>query len=127
MKKESLRVLGIEVSRDFSAKELLIMSDEELLDPIFASKISALREFCEEFHEISLEDFPPIKSSTEAVVILAPHLRHLDHEECWIVLLNRANKVLSKFKVSSGTVCSCPIDVARITIRADVRSLVRLT
>lgn len=115
MKKESLNVLGIEVSRDFSAKELLIMSNEELIDPQFASKLSALREFCEEFYEISLEDFPPIKSSTEAVAVLAPHLRHLDHEECWIVLLNRANKVLSKFKVSSGTVCSCPIDVARIT------------
>lgn len=121
MKKESLKVLGIEVSRDFSAKELLLMSDEELMAPMLASKISALREFCEEFYEISLEDLPPIRASTEAVVVLAPHLRYLDHEECWVLLINRANKMLSKFMVSSGTVSSCLMDVARITKMAIIK------
>ena len=114
MKKESLKVLGIEVSRDLSAKELLKLSNEELLEPQVAYKVSALREFCEEFCETSLDEFPPIQSSTDAVVVLAPHLRYLDHEECWVVLLNRANKILSKIKMSSGTVSSCQIDVARI-------------
>lgn len=114
MRKESLKVLGIEVSRDLPAKELFRLSNEELMDPQVAYKVSVLREFCEEFYETSLEDLPPIQSPTEAVAVLSPHLRYLDHEECWVVLLNRANKILSKHRMSSGTVSACQIDVARI-------------
>ncbi len=94
MRKESLKVLGIEVSRDLPAKELLRLSNEELMDPQVAYKVSVLRELCEEFYETSLEDLTPIQSPTEAVSVLSPHLRYLDHEECWVVLLNRANKIL---------------------------------
>lgn len=49
MKKESLKVLGIEVSRDFSVMELLKLSSEELMEPQVSDKVSALREFCQEF------------------------------------------------------------------------------
>ncbi len=62
MRKESLKVLGIEVSRDLPAKELFRLSNEELMDPQVAYKVSVLRELCEEFYETSLEDLTQIQS-----------------------------------------------------------------
>lgn len=120
MRKESLRVLGIEVSRDFSVKELLNLSCEELMDPHLVSKVSVIRELCEEFCAATADEEPSIRDSADAVGVLAPHLKYLDHEECWVLFLNRANKILMKLMMSSGTVSSCQIDVARITKMAIV-------
>lgn len=115
MKKESLKVLGIEVSRDFSVMELLKLSSEELMEPQVSYKVSALREFCQEFCESSLDNPTTVQSSKDAVGVLAPHLKFLDHEECWVLLLNSANNVLSSIRISTGTVRTCPIDAARIS------------
>lgn len=120
MKKESLKVLGIEVSRDFSVMELLKLSSEELMDPQVSYKVSALREFCQEFCESSLDNPTMVQSSKDAVGVLAPHLKFLDHEECWVLLLNSANNVLSSIRISTGTVRTCPIDAARISKAAIV-------
>lgn len=114
MKKESLKVLGIEVSRDFSVMELLKLSSEELMEPQVSYKVSALREFCREFCESSPDNPTTVQSSKDAVRVLTPHLKVLDHEECW-VLLNSANNVLSSIRISTGTVRTCPIDAARIS------------
>lgn len=111
MKKESLKVLGIEVSRDFSVMELLKLSSEELMEPQVSYKVSALRGFCES----SLDNPTTVQSSKDAVGVLAPHLKFLDHEECWVLLLNSANNVLSSIRISTGTVRTCPIDAARIS------------
>lgn len=115
MKKESLKVLGIEVSRDFSVMELLKLSSEELMEPQVSYKVSALREFCREFCESTLGNPTTVQSSKDAVGVLAPHLKFLDHEECWVLLLNCANNVLSNIRISTGTVRTCPIDAARIS------------
>lgn len=115
MKKESLKVLGIEVSRDFSVMELLKLSSEELMEPKVSYKVSALREFCREFCESTLGNPTTVQSSKDAVGVLAPHLKFLDHEECWVLLLNSANNVLSSIRISTGTVRTCPIDAARIS------------
>lgn len=45
---------------------------------------------------------PFIKSSKQAFEILATSLSDIPHEEFWILVLNRANKVTGKYKVSSG-------------------------
>ena len=115
MKKESLRVLGIEVSRDFSVMELLKLSSEELMEHQVLYKVSALKEFCQEYCESSLDNPTTIMSSKDAVKVLTPHLKFLDHEECWVLLLNSANNVLSRVHISTGTVKTCPIDAARIS------------
>lgn len=101
MKKESLKVLGIEVSRDFSVMELLKLSSEELMEPQVSYKVSALREFCQEFCESSLDNPTTVQSSKDSVGVLAPHLKFLDHEECWVLLLNSANNVLTTRSVNS--------------------------
>jgi len=43
-----------------------------------------------------------ISSSKDAYELLASSLSDLQHEEFWIMLLNRAHKVIGKFVVSSG-------------------------
>ena len=91
MKRESLNALGIEVSGDITAWELFRKTREELLTQNTADKISALRELCEEFCEYnSQKDIETVRNSRDAARAMAHHLKCLDHEECWVILLDRA-------------------------------------
>ena len=51
-----------------------------------------------------------IKSSADAHEILKPCLMDLRVEEFWIVYLNRANKVISKERISSGGISGTVVD-----------------
>jgi len=53
---------------------------------------------------------PQILSSKDGYNCIAPILMDLDHEEFWIILLNRANKVISKEQISSGGVSGTVVD-----------------
>lgn len=46
--------------------------------------------------------------------LMIPVMRHLDHEECWAVFLNRRNNVLSKKMICSGSIENTIIDTKRI-------------
>ncbi len=48
--------------------------------------------------------------------LMAPGMRGLDHEECWVIFLNRANYILSKERLSYGGMSSTVIDI-RIILR----------
>ena len=54
---------------------------------------------------------PKITSSEDAFLILHPILADLGHEEIWMLLLNRANKVIEKKKISTGGVSASVMDV----------------
>ena len=56
----------------------------------------------------------PIKASAQAAGYLREHLRNLDHEESWILLLNSANLPLAKKMITVGTIKSTQIDHRRI-------------
>lgn len=45
---------------------------------------------------------PQIKSSHDAFVLLGKHLQDKEHEEFWLLLLSRSNKVLKEVRVSVG-------------------------
>ena len=47
---------------------------------------------------------PRIKCSADAYEVLKPYLTDLQHEEFWVILLNRANDVMKCERVSSGGV-----------------------
>ena len=47
-----------------------------------------------------------ILSSSDAARVIAPLLRDLQHEECWVIYLNRANRVIAKERHSSGGVAA---------------------
>ncbi len=57
-----------------------------------------------------------VKSSQEVFQLLAPIMMDLHHEEFWIVMLNRANRILGKVQISSGGVSGTVVD-AKIVFR----------
>ncbi len=57
---------------------------------------------------------PQITSSESVYQIFHPILADLKHEEVWVLLLNRANKVLKKIQVSKGGVTGTVVDIRMI-------------
>ncbi len=55
-----------------------------------------------------------IRESAEAYRLMSSELTDLLHEEFWIVLLNRANRVIQKVKISSGGVSGTVVDTKLI-------------
>lgn len=53
---------------------------------------------------------PRITSSGDAFEIIKPDLLDLMHEEFWVIILNRANFVLKKIKISSGGIAGTVAD-----------------
>ncbi len=57
--------------------------------------------------------------SPEAVYeIMIPVLKNLDHEECWVLFLNRANFLLGREMICSGSLESTLVDTGKILRRA---------
>ncbi len=59
-----------------------------------------------------------ITSSKDAAGIIQPHLQNLDHEECWVIYLNRSNRLISKERISIGGVSSTIIDIKLVIKKA---------
>ena len=60
-----------------------------------------------------LEEVPlytQIKGSKDAYNVIAPVLNDLPHEEFWVLMLNRANKVINRVKISQGGVSGTVVD-----------------
>lgn len=57
---------------------------------------------------------PSIRSSQDAFKILASLVMDLPHEEFWILILNRANKVLRTVQISSGGLAGTVVDTKKI-------------
>lgn len=55
-----------------------------------------------------------ITQSRDVFEILYPHLADLNHEEFWVIFLNRSNIVISKKKISSGGISGTVADVKMI-------------
>ncbi|MFA7116362.1 MAG: DNA repair protein RadC [Bacteroidales bacterium] len=69
-----------------------------------------------------LEDKPLVNSSTNVYKIMASHISDLKYEECWILILNRANKLIEKYKVSMGGISSTIVD-NRLIIKKAIDNL----
>ncbi len=63
-----------------------------------------------------------ISQSSDAADYFRPFLEDLNHEEFWILLLNRSNKVIDKLMVSQGGVSGTVIDV-KIIMKTAVEKL----
>lgn len=60
--------------------------------------------------ESAREEHIRISSPLAAARILLPHIRDLDHEECWVLFLTRANGLIGKERLSVGSCDSTLID-----------------
>lgn len=59
---------------------------------------------------------PQVYSSVTAAAIVIPLLKDLHHEECWVLYLNKSNKLLGKERISKGGLDTTVVDV-RIIIK----------
>ncbi len=82
------------------------------------SRLSALFTLFGRFCSAPFTGMPVIGSSADAVAIIAPRLRSLAYEECWIMLLNRANRLVATERMSIGGVHSTTIDIKMILKKA---------
>ena len=59
-----------------------------------------------------------ISSAKDVFKIMQPVMKNLDHEECWVLYLNKANKFIAKEMISSGGLDSTIIDNRSIIRKA---------
>jgi len=79
-----------------------------------AIRIAAALELGRRRQLAALPARPIIRSSAEAYRLAAPLLMDLPHEEFWVLLLNRANRVLAKLQLSEGGLASTAVDPKKI-------------
>jgi len=81
------------------------------IGPVRAVTLMAVFELYRRFLTCESRDLPKIQSSAYAAGIIGPMLRDLTHEECWVMYLNRANKLISKERLSIGGISATVVDV----------------
>ena len=92
------------------------IGDAKAISIVAALELGRRRKLQENFRR------PKITSSSDVFNIMQPILGDLPHEEFWVLLLNRSNKVITKFKISQGGVSGTVIDV-RIILKPAIENL----
>ena len=65
-------------------------------------------------HQCPASERPAISSPADAANLLEPFIANLDHEELWIVLLNRRNAVIQLVRLYQGSVNSSQIRIGEV-------------
>lgn len=83
-----------------------------------AITISAALELGRRYSNEQPAEQESIRSSAQAAAVFSPMLSAITHEEFWVLLLNRSNKPITKFKVGLGGVHQTPVDCRLILKQA---------
>lgn len=70
------------------------------------------------FEEASVIDKRSVTSPELVYQLMLPALKNLDHEECWVLYLNRASFMIGKEMITSGSLESTLLDTGRILKKA---------
>ena len=81
------------------------------IGPAKAVNIMAALELGRRRKSADLNDDQKIKSSNEVYTIFHALLSDLNHEEFWIIYLNRSNRIISRLKISQGGISGTITDV----------------
>ena len=84
------------------------------IGPARAVAITAALELGRRFMAEESDRATVITGPEDVVRFMLPLLKGLDHEECWAIYLNRANRVTGRERLTSGTVDGTLIDTKRI-------------
>lgn len=87
-----------------------------------AVAISAALELGKRRRLLLPKELESIKSSTSVAEEFYPIMSDLTHEEFWVLLLNKANKQIGKYKISSGGISSTIVD-SRIILKYAIENL----
>ena len=126
MNKETFRKLGIILNENIPTQELLaedFNGEYYGLTKRQTEKIRALRDIVTEYNRTLPSKGRLSISEPKAVAeVLRPVYRGLKHEECWVLFLNRANKIIKKEMLFKGGADSTIFDVKTIVRKALVYS-----
>lgn len=64
--------------------------------------------------EKAVVDKIPLTGADEVYEMMLPVLKHLDHEECWILYLNKGNYLMAREKVASGGPGTTSVDTTYV-------------
>jgi len=106
-----------------SLKNLSVMTPDKMssvkgIGPAKAVTIAAAVELGKRIAQDRCEELPTVYSSRAVADMMFPQMGGLLHEECWILYLNRANRLIGKERISSGGVSSTVMDVKIIAKKA---------
>ena len=65
-------------------------------------------------HLSDLRERPRVNSSRDAFNAIAPLLSDLTHEEFWVLLLNRANEIFARERISMGGMSGTVVDMKKV-------------
>ena len=88
------------------------------IGPAKATAILACFELARRLASEIPDDDLTIRTSETVARMMGPRLRDLPHEECWVLFLNRSNRLIGKEKVSSGGLSSTVFDIKIIVKKA---------
>ena len=106
---------------DLSRMALLTFEDLRKFGGVGVCKAVSLMtvfELSRRYQSQSARPLPQIYSSASAYQTMAPLLRDISHEECWIMYLNKGNRLIAKEKISSGGISATVMDIKMIIKRA---------
>ena len=81
------------------------------MGPTKAIQVLAVMELIKKYCQEDLPMDDPIRQSSQIYERMRHKIGNLDHEEIWIILLNRRNQVIKEIKMTSGTINSSVFDV----------------
>ena len=100
----NLNILG-----KFSIKQLISefkgIGEAKAISIIAAMELGKRRKYAEIINR------EQIRCSRDIFECFHPMLCDLQHEECWILTLNRSNKIIDKIKISQGGVSQTVVDI----------------
>lgn len=83
-----------------------------------ALQILAVTEIARRYGEAQLPQQPQIKCSADIYRHMRYKIAFLDHEEIWVMLLNRSHKITHSVKVSEGTDSASLFDIKKVMKQA---------
>lgn len=106
-----------------SLKDLAAMSPDRMsslkgIGPAKAVTIAAAVELGKRIALDRCEELPAVYSSRAVADMMLPQMNGLLHEECWVLYLNRANRLIGKERISVGGVSSTVMDIKIIAKKA---------
>lgn len=84
------------------------------LGPLKAMQVEAVMEIVRRYCREQVADLRKISGPDTIYSIMRPEIANLDHEEIWVMLLNRANQVLGKMRITEGSATASVFDLKKI-------------
>lgn len=126
---ESVVELCQRILRDHNSKLYLVArnSIKDLMrykgiGEVKAIEVLAALELSRRYQLEKFEDDAVVRESKDAYQYLRQRLEHLEHEEIWILLLNRGHRITGSYRVSSGGTAMAVGDV-KIILRTALEHL----